>query len=153
MLNLADFRAGEKALQIMAEIANLADYCLIQTNQPEHPVIRALENNNYQYFYQQELRNRQELEFPPFSEFIKFIYKHINQKIAQKEATQLYQQLQRVNNQKFRVYPPHFSLPKKIRNKYNIFINLKIADQKLKTKLKKIIPSDWQVDVQPKTLL
>jgi primosomal protein N' (replication factor Y) len=43
---------------------------LVQSYQPEHPAVRAARDHDYQNFYRQEIRARQELGYPPFSRMV-----------------------------------------------------------------------------------
>lgn len=153
IINLPDYQANEKALAIIDKVARLGKKCLIQTNQPDHPVLQTLLNNNYKQFYSQELKNRKELGFPPFCNIVKLIYKHKSEVIATEQADKLYKFLLKLKSPEFVIYPPSFSVPAVIHNKFNVFLNLKLFDQNIKEKLKKIIPSDWMIDVQPESLM
>jgi primosomal protein N' (replication factor Y) len=72
-LNLPDFRSSEKTYQ---EIISVMDKVvpdgeiLIQTRMPQHYVFKAVKSNDYEAFYQEELRKRKTLRYPPFSRLI-----------------------------------------------------------------------------------
>jgi len=153
MLNQPDFKSCEKTWQTLAKITNLADNSIIQTNDPGHFVYTSLAANNDRLFYNKELQNRQELTFPPYSQFVKLIYRDKSQGSAINEAKKLFKLLGKIDSKDLTVYPPSFSQPEKIRGKYNIFINIKIFQQEQKKSIKKIIPNNWQVDVMPDSLL
>jgi primosomal protein N' (replication factor Y) len=66
-LNRFDFRASEKTFALLTGLTGLTDKkILIQTSLPHHHCFRALVNNNAGIFYEEELRQRQQLEFPPY---------------------------------------------------------------------------------------
>ncbi len=67
-LNHMDFRAGEKACDILFGLIGLTDKkIIIQTSLPRHFVFTAFMNNNARLFYDEELKQRRELNFPPYS--------------------------------------------------------------------------------------
>lgn len=80
-LNYADFRAAEKAFEILVGLTGLTEKkILIQTNLGNHHVFRALLNKDAGLFYDEELRQRRELSFPPYSHiaFVKLRGKNEN---------------------------------------------------------------------------
>ncbi len=76
LLHLADYRASERAYQMLTQVAGRAgrgDYpgrVILQTYSPEHAVIPAVCQQNYSAFMATELQQRQALTYPPFSQFI-----------------------------------------------------------------------------------
>ena len=72
-LNLPDFRAGERAFNLLTQVAGRSGRSeaggevIIQTYTPEHYSIQAAEGHDYHRFYQQEIEYRSELLYPPFS--------------------------------------------------------------------------------------
>jgi primosomal protein N' (replication factor Y) len=75
-LNWPDFRAGERTYQLLAQVAGRAGrglhpgQVLIQTFNPEHYIFKYVEQHNYLGFYNQEIRFRRSLKYPPFSRLI-----------------------------------------------------------------------------------
>lgn len=69
----ADFRAAERMAQLITQVAgragrgNKPGTVMIQTHQPDHPLLQTLIHNGYDQFSQQLLRERQAAEWPPFS--------------------------------------------------------------------------------------
>jgi len=76
LLHLADYRAGERAFQILTQVAGRAGrgdepgQVLLQTYSPEHPVIQAVQQQQYEPFAQQELSFRSTLRYPPYCRLI-----------------------------------------------------------------------------------
>ena len=68
----ADFRGPEKMGQLLVQVAGRAGRAsksgrvLIQTLQPEHPLINALVNNSYQHYARKILAERQQFAMPPY---------------------------------------------------------------------------------------
>ncbi len=71
-LALPDFRAAERAFQLITQVAGragrgeLAGRVLIQTFHPEHYALRHARAQDYEGFYQEEIRYRKNLSYPPF---------------------------------------------------------------------------------------
>jgi primosomal protein N' (replication factor Y) (superfamily II helicase) len=76
LLNLADYRASERAFQTLTQVAGRAGrgdepgQVIIQTYSPQHPVIQAVQRYDYQSFIQTELEHRAELSYPPYGHLI-----------------------------------------------------------------------------------
>ncbi len=72
-LNLPDFRAPERTYQLLEQVSGRAGRAdkpgrvVVQTYQPDHPAIRAAAKHDRSIFLEQELAQRQELGYPPFS--------------------------------------------------------------------------------------
>jgi primosomal protein N' (replication factor Y) len=68
----ADFRGPEKMGQLLVQVAGRAGReqkpgtVLIQTHQPDHPLITSLTDNNYHHYARQLLAERQTSGMPPF---------------------------------------------------------------------------------------
>ncbi|OGC22822.1 primosomal protein N' [candidate division WOR-1 bacterium RIFOXYB2_FULL_42_35] len=75
-LRLPDFRAAEHTFQLLTQVAgragrhHLPGKVIIQSYSPEHYAIQAAAKQDYELFYNQEIKHRQELGYPPFSKII-----------------------------------------------------------------------------------
>jgi primosomal protein N' (replication factor Y) (superfamily II helicase) len=76
LLHLADYRASERAFQTLVQVAGRAGrgddpgQVIIQTYSPQHPVIQAVQQHDYEAFVGTELRQRSELGYPPYGRMI-----------------------------------------------------------------------------------
>lgn len=74
-LEMPEFTAPERTFQLLAQVAgrtgrgrdSSSGEVIIQTLQPDHYSVLAAAVHDYASFYGQELKNRRELAFPPFS--------------------------------------------------------------------------------------
>ncbi|MCR4399579.1 MAG: primosomal protein N', partial [Syntrophomonadaceae bacterium] len=79
VLHLPDFRAGEKAFQLLAQVAGRAGRAerpgqvVIQTYNPDSPAVRFAAAHDYQGFYEQEIHSRYLLGYPPFSRLVRVV--------------------------------------------------------------------------------
>lgn len=78
----ADFRAAERTFQMLSQVAGRAGrrqrrgLVVLQTRQPEQPVIRQIVDNDYEALYQHETQERQRFGYPPFTRLIDICLKH-----------------------------------------------------------------------------
>jgi primosomal protein N' (replication factor Y) len=76
-LNLPDFRSAERTFALVMQAAgragrgSKAGRVVVQTYHPGHYAMIAGAAQDYERFYLQEIRFRQELQYPPFAQFIK----------------------------------------------------------------------------------
>ncbi|WP_414566336.1 MULTISPECIES: primosomal protein N' [unclassified Anabaena] len=76
LLHLSDYRASERAFQTLTQVAGRAGRgddpgrVIVQTYTPEHPVIEAVQQHDYQSFSQAELEQREALNYPPYGRLI-----------------------------------------------------------------------------------
>ena len=79
MLNYPDFRAYERAFQLMAQVAgragrkNKRGRVVLQTKSIEHPIIHQVIQNDYQTMYESQLAERQLFKYPPYYRLI-YVY-------------------------------------------------------------------------------
>ena len=90
MLNYPDFRAYEHAFMMMAQVSGRAGrkgkrgLVVLQTRQPQLPLISQVVRNDYQAFYRSLIAERQVFHYPPYHRIIYVFLKH--QKDAVVEA-------------------------------------------------------------------
>ncbi|HEX7568370.1 MAG TPA: primosomal protein N', partial [Anaerolineaceae bacterium] len=91
-LNLPDYRAGERAFQVLTQVAGragrspLGGQVVLQTFQPEHYAIQAAASHDYAGFYRQELAYRHRLGYPPFAHLARLEYRHESNEQAETVA-------------------------------------------------------------------
>jgi len=94
-LHLPDYRAGERAFQVLTQVAGRAGrgpaggQVILQTYHPDHAAIRAAAGHDYQAFYQDELRHRRELGYPPFRRLVRLLFRSSSAESAEREAKRL----------------------------------------------------------------
>lgn len=70
-LNHADLRSSEKAFAVLVALLCLSDKrIVIQTAMPAHHCFQALLKKDLSFFYDEELKQRKELRFPPYARLI-----------------------------------------------------------------------------------
>ena len=82
LLTMPDFRASERAFQLMMQVAGRAGRrndrgrVVIQTSQPKHPVIRFVASGDYHAMANSELAERRAFGYPPYSHLIRLLIRH-----------------------------------------------------------------------------
>jgi primosomal protein N' (replication factor Y) len=78
-LHIPDFRASERTFQLLAQVAGRAGRAdhlgevVIQTYMPGEPSISAARTHDFERFAELELRNREELAYPPFCRLARIV--------------------------------------------------------------------------------
>lgn len=99
---LPDFRASERAFQILTQVAGRAGRgdkkgsVLIQTYHPHHPAVECAVEHDPVKFRDLELEARKELEYPPFSRLLLLGLKGKNQNSVKTQAHKLAAAVRRV---------------------------------------------------------
>ncbi|MFA6832503.1 MAG: primosomal protein N', partial [Bacteroidaceae bacterium] len=100
MLNYPDFRAHERAFQLMSQVAGRAGrkggngVVMIQTNSPEELVFKQVQAHDYVAMYQGEIEEREMWKYPPFSRLIKIVMKHRDPRLLEQQARWVGERLQ-----------------------------------------------------------
>lgn len=90
-----DFRASERAYQLMVQVAGRAGRkdrrgtVVLQTTQPDDPIVQHVVNNDYKGFYRQIIQERKDLSYPPFCRLVEILVKHRNAGTATSGANRL----------------------------------------------------------------
>jgi primosomal protein N' (replication factor Y) len=87
-----DFRAGERAFQLLTQVAGRAGRkhkrgtVQIQAFDPNHPVILEVLRGDFKGFAERELKERQEFKYPPFYRLIHVELRHKDPKTVNAAA-------------------------------------------------------------------
>jgi primosomal protein N' (replication factor Y) len=142
LLNYPDFRAFERAYQLMAQVSGRAGrkgrrgLVVVQTSDPQHFIIEQVVRNDYQGMYETELAQRKQFRYPPFIRMITITIKHRDRDVVDRAADVLANALQNVPDKL--LLGPEYPLVQRIRNKYNKQIILKMGGQNIKERKERI---------------
>ena len=95
MLNVPDFRAYEQAFMMMAQVSgragrkNKRGLVVLQTKQPDLPLIDYVVRNDYTDFYRELIAERQAFHYPPYYRLIYVYLKHKNDGIVDTASHEL----------------------------------------------------------------
>ena len=95
LLGMQDFRADEKALQLLEQFRGRCGrrgekgLFIIQTSQPDHPVYSRLDDALGDTTMNEMLQERRDFKFPPFSRIVEITFKDLYEDRAQRMAGKL----------------------------------------------------------------
>ncbi|MGH9949893.1 MAG: replication restart helicase PriA, partial [Pyrinomonadaceae bacterium] len=136
-LGMPDLRSAERTFQLLTQVAgragrgNLPGKVLIQTYYPEHYALRHAVEQDFEGFYEEEVRYRQRLGYPPFYVLASIMFVHRDLKYAAKSARVFRDALDRANDDKtLRILGPAQASIARIKNKYRQQIIVKAENRK-----------------------
>lgn len=94
-LNFPDYRAPERCFQVLTQVAGrsgrspLGGQVILQTYQPDHPVLRRVAHHDFQGFYDEEIIQRRSLGYPPFTQLVRLEFRHADSQMAEKCANSM----------------------------------------------------------------
>lgn len=92
MLSVADFRAYERAYQMMSQVAGRAGrrgkqgLVVLQTRQPDNPIISQVVSGDYRAMYDMQIAERKAFNYPPICKLITVYIKHRNNDVVEHAA-------------------------------------------------------------------
>jgi primosomal protein N' (replication factor Y) len=84
-LHIPDFRAGERTVQLLTQVAGRAGRgemegeVVVQSYTPFHPAIQFARHHDFQGFFEQELDYRRQWEYPPFTHLVMILVRSAHQ--------------------------------------------------------------------------
>ena len=99
LMNFPDFRAYERAWQLMSQVAGRAGRrktsgeVILQTSHPEHPLIETALTHHYEAMYEMQMEERQLFRYPPLYRLIYIYLKHKKEDVLNTTALALAQSL------------------------------------------------------------
>jgi primosomal protein N' (replication factor Y) len=137
-LSVPDFRASERGLQLLMQVAGRAGRALhpgrvvVQSFQPEHPVFQALSKSSgldgYEGFVYEELAKRELLHYPPYSSMALLRFDGLDGKLVDQASQNAARALFRLQAPGLQVLGPADSPLSKLRGRYRKQILVKGQD-------------------------
>ncbi|MEJ5224413.1 MAG: primosomal protein N', partial [Anaerolineales bacterium] len=99
-LNLPDPFGSERAFQLLTQVAGRAGRSarggrvILQTFQPEHPVVQEAARHDYAAFYAREIESRRMLGYPPFARLARLEFRHADEAHTEAACRQMTARLQ-----------------------------------------------------------
>lgn len=154
---LPDYRSEEITFQQLYQVTGRvgrghsdSNY-IIQTRQPNHPVIEAALQRNWQTFYEYELSKRQLFRYPPFTHIAVANITKARQATAEKSARQLTQILE--SHSYIQVLGPSPSYHETAHGGYTWQVLIKSASRSALNAALLAIPTEWVIDIDPTSVL
>jgi len=167
-LAIPNFDANEQFVQMLAYAINSLNengMLTVETYSPDHGIYKYIEKQNWQAFFQEELRMRKELLWPPYSRLITLTARTKTSEDGKRAFETLIPHL-RTASQKARVRTeiigPYPGFIKKVAGQHVWHVLIKvlgsdntknILDLRLQKHLRAIIPPHVDIDVSPESIL
>ena len=171
-LRLADFRAAEKTFQLLTQVAGRAgrgDHpgeVIIQTYFPNHYSLKHARMQDYESFYEREIRFRRRFRYPPFTALANLVIRGTRENQTQDIAEDLARSLVEIRNtlsdtRRLRILGPAPAAVFRVKGEYRFQVLLKTTSRKelnqVVSKALAKLPSSHRkrviVDVDPVNLL
>ena len=158
-LNMPDFRADEKTFSLLYQTSGragrdiLPGEVIIQTYNPDNPVLNYVKNNDYNGFYLYEMNIRHILKYPPYTYMAHILVKSSSYEYASKHANNIKNYIEPKLDKTSEIFGPTPAGIFRINNVYHFQIIIKYTfDKNLKSVLKMIddeyvLNKDVSVDI------
>ncbi len=131
MLSFPDFRAHERAYQMMAQVSGRAGRkndrgkVIIQAFDPWHAIIRQVIDNNYVEMYKNQILERRNFLYPPFYRLVQITLMHTDPKMVNSASDALAREFRKSFPKKL-VLGPEYPMVSRIRAQYlkNIIVKI-----------------------------
>ena len=148
MINFPDFRSHERAFNMMEQVAgragrkNKQGRVVIQTSEPENPVIRFVRNHDYTGFFNEEIADRERFKYPPFTKIITIYMKHRDDNVLTEMSVRYSNMLRQVFAH--RVLGPEAPMIARVQNLHIRQIVLKMENEASMSKVKNILRNIYE---------
>lgn len=162
-LHLPDFRSAERTFELISQVAGRTGrgdskgVVLVQTHHPEHYALQAAQSHDYLGFYDQEIRFRETLRYPPFCRLVHILIRGPKEPVVQESAEALLGKLEGLGPG-VDLLGPSPAPYSRLRNQFRYQIVLKGTEQTLHPYLSflrhcRLAKGFMSVDVDPIDLL
>jgi primosomal protein N' (replication factor Y) len=161
-LYLPDYRASERAFQLLMQVAGRAGRgaqpgrVIVQTYSPQHYAIQAARQHDYRLFFERELAFRREHAYPPFRRLARLLYTDPDETRCWRECGRVLRLLRaRLAAQSLegvQLFGPAPAFLRRLRGRYRwqILISAPVPERLLAACP---LRAGWTVDVDPASLL
>lgn len=145
-LNLPDFRASERSFELLMQVAGRAGRAdkkgevLIQTFNPHHYAIEMTKAQDYEKFYEMEMRFRSELSYPPYYFTVQVLVSHQDEEVAIQKSYEIAQLLKQNLTEKAKILGPTARPIARTHNLYHYQILVKYRfEEELESALNQVL--------------
>ena len=136
MLNLQDYRAGEKTFDLLEQVSGRAGRSkkegrsVIQGYSPQHYALKLAKEHDYESFYEHEIAIRKAMWYPPYCEMVSILFSGADEGQVMNGARFFAKKIEGLKDlpQKVQVLGPVPAALSKINNKYRWRILIKCMD-------------------------
>ncbi len=157
-LSFPDFSAQERTFQLLTQVlgrvgrGHRESHAIIQTYNPDNPLIQMALEQDWENFYRSELKEREKFMFPPFCYLLKLSCRRATNGSALKSAQSLAEKINDLNL-RITIEGPSPAFHEKIQGKYQWQLVIKTKKRDELLKIIKVLPSGWSYDIDPMNLL
>jgi len=149
----ADFNGRERAFQLIAQAAGRAGRrdtqgkVIIQTKNPQNPLVGYIASNDFEGFYKDELSMRKKYSYPPFAYLLKLECGFVNENFGKTKAEELIGKLRQ--NPKLQILGPAKAYPfiRKRKKFWKVVVKGK-SRQELQ-KIARELDRNWIINLDP----
>lgn len=134
-LNIPDYRSAEKTFDLLTQVSgrsgrgNKEGISLIQTYNPNHYSIILSKKHDYIRFYNEEIKIRRKLNYPPFCLIVSIRISTSDYELGNNEIEKIHKYLKEKLNESYTILGPTVSF--KINNIYTFKILIKYKEKQL----------------------
>lgn len=158
-LSTPDFSAAERSYQLLHQAigrvgrGHVDGQVIVQTFNPKSPLLQAAVKQDWISFYEQEITERKQFDFPPYYFLLKLTITRKTLSAAESYSGKLYTQARQLGL-RLKINEPTPSFYEKSYGKYNWQIVVRAKDRRELTKLvQQLTPGDWSYNLDPINLL
>lgn len=142
MLHMPDFRASERTMQLLAQVAgrsgraDKAGEVLLQTLHPDHIAVQGTVAGDYGVFAEDELKTREELGYPPYRALVRLIWSGKNEAAVKEVSGQAAERLrQELSKPGYEVVGPAPAVLRLVSKKFRYHLLIKVPHAELEPTL------------------
>ena len=153
-LLIPDYNAGERTYQLLHQVigrvgrGHRESVVVVQTYDPDHPLLKAAVQKDWESFYDQEIAERKAYTFPPFCYILKLTCLRASSTSAEKAARSLLDVL-KTSFPGLTIEGPSPSFHPKESGKYKWQLILKSPSRQMLLHVIEALPSGWMHDIDP----
>lgn len=157
-LYFPDYTADEQTYQLITQVigrvsrGHVDGRVVIQTNNPNNLPLQAAIKKDWQLFYEQQISERNRFMYPPFCFLLKLTCSRKTQNSVIESANKVVDLIKKLPI-KANIIGPAPRFIEKANGKYNWQITIKSKNRNDLIKIIKILPSNWNYDIDPSNLL
>ena len=158
-LYVPDFSSQERTYQLLTQVlgrvgrGHRSGHAIIQTYHPNHPIIKAALEDDWENFYETELAERRKYMFPPFCHLLKVTCRRASSKSAEQAAMKFKQDIEE-EVPGINVDGPAPSFHQKLEGKYQWQLVVKATNRSALLAVLQHLPGNgWSYDLDPINLL
>ena len=156
-LYLCDYRANERTFSLITQVlgragrSEKAGRAVIQTYSPEHPLLLQAARQDYESFFDEEIKLRRAAIFPPFCELAAFLFSGENETRVRNVAEEFGKKLDLLAKSRYAgirliVFGPFEAAVYKLGGKFRLRYIIKCKNDKTTREFLKELLADFSVD-------